>query len=46
MLIKHLTVECTECNKVYIAADCDMEFEEYVDMETCPNCMKLVAEKI
>lgn len=46
MLIKVLTVECTKCHACFEVGDCESEFEEWVERESCPNCMKLVAEAL
>jgi hypothetical protein len=47
-LIKQLQIECTVCKTFETILETDEDFQKWLDAEddSCPNCMKMVAEKI
>ena len=45
-LIKKLVIECSKCGYYDESFDCDNDFDEKLEMENCPNCLKECAEKI
>lgn len=46
MLLRTLTIECTECEANFETDESQPDYDKWLEAETCPNCLKLCAEKI
>lgn len=46
MIIKVIRVECPECGYYDEATDGDEQYDMLHELEHCPGCIKILAEKI
>ncbi len=46
VLMKVLTIQCLECGWSNEFDDSTAEYDEWLEKEECPNCMRLVADAL
>lgn len=46
MIMKQLKIYCSECNYVYETDDSSTDFDEALEVDECPCCLKFCAEAL